>query len=49
MGISDRDYMREPAKEPRPGKPRPHVKKAANNPPLIQRIRFWFWQLTHRK
>jgi hypothetical protein len=41
--------MREPVEEPKLGKPRPNVKKAANKPALAERIRFWLWRLTHRK
>jgi len=49
MGIADRDYMRDPAEKPKPEKPRPHVKKADNKPPLLKRIRFWLWNLKNRK
>jgi hypothetical protein len=45
MGISDRDYMREPARQNKPGRPRPRVKKADNKPSLIKRIQFWIWNL----
>ena len=48
MGISDRDYMRQPPRRPEPGKPRPHIKKAANKPSLASRVKFWWWNLTHR-
>lgn len=48
MGISDRDYMREPTRETKPGKPRAHLRKADNKPPLLQRIRFWLWSLKNR-
>lgn len=48
MGISDRDYMREPAKKMEPGKPRPQVKKADNKPSLISQIKFWIWKLKNR-
>jgi len=49
MGISDRDYMREPTEPPNPKKPRPHIQKADNKPPLAKRIRFWLWNLKNRK
>jgi hypothetical protein len=49
MGISDRDYMREPVKKPTPSKPRTHIRKADNPPPLSKRIRFWLWSLKNRK
>ena len=45
MGISDRDYMRQPTREPKPGKPRPRLKKADNKPSLFKRIKFWLWNL----
>jgi len=49
MGISDRDYMRDPAKTPKLGKPRPHIQKADNKPSFSKRIRFWIWSLKNRK
>ena len=49
MGISDRDYMREPAKKPQPGKPRAQIQKADNKPSPLKRLRFWFWNLRHNK
>jgi hypothetical protein len=48
MGIADRDYMREPAEKPKPGKPRAHIRKADNTPSLLKRIRFWLWNLGKR-
>ena len=48
MGISDRDYMRDPAEKPKQGKPRPHIQKADNKPSLARRIQFWFWNLKSR-
>jgi len=48
MGISDRDYMRDPAEKPKLGKPRPHIQKADNKPSLARRIQFWFWNLKSR-
>ena len=49
MGIADRDYMRDPVEKPKPGKPRPHIRKADNKPPLLKRIQFWLWNLKNRK
>ncbi len=49
MGISDRDYMRNPVEKPEPGKPRPHIQKPGNNPSLLKRIQFWIWNLKNRK
>jgi len=49
MGISDRDYMRDPVEKPKSEKPRPHLPKADNKPPLFKRIRFWFWSLKNRE
>lgn len=48
MGIADRDYMREPQKEPKLRKPKAKVQKADNKPPLLKRIRFWIWNLKNR-
>ncbi len=48
MGISDRDYMRKPVPQQEPPKPRAHLKKADNKPSLLKRLRFWFWNLTHK-
>lgn len=48
MGISDRDYMREPTKKTDPGKPRARVKKPDNRPSLIKRLKFWLWNLKNR-
>ena len=48
MGISDRDYMREPSKPTKLSRPPLRVKKADNKPSLIKRIRFWFWNLRNR-
>jgi hypothetical protein len=41
--------MREPVETPKPGKPRPHIRKADNPPSLAKRIKFWFWNLKNRK
>ncbi len=49
MGISDRDYMRNPAEPPKPAKPRPHVKKAKNKPSFTKQLQFWIWNLKNRK
>ncbi|MEE9367398.1 MAG: hypothetical protein V3V05_00890 [Pontiella sp.] len=49
MGISDRDYMREPAKDIKAGKPRAHIKKAENKPSVAERIKFWLWNLKNGK
>ena len=49
MGISDRDYMRKPEKEPKLNKPRAQVKKAENKPSLLKRIQFWLWNLRNSK
>ena len=49
MGISDRDYMRDPVEKKKPGKPRPNIGKAGNTPSLWKRIRFFFWNLRNRK
>ncbi|VGO19458.1 hypothetical protein [Pontiella sulfatireligans] len=49
MGISDRDYMRKPAEQLEPEKPRAHIKKAANKPSIIQRLKFWLWSLKNAK
>ncbi len=45
MGISDRDYMREPREPEKPPRPRARVRKADNKPSLVSRIRFWLWNL----
>lgn len=49
MGISDRDYMRRPAQNPEPKKPRARIKKAANKPSVLKRIKFWIWSLKNAK
>ena len=49
MGISDRDYMRNPVEPPEPGKPRIRIKKADNKPSFLKRIKFWIWNLKNRK
>jgi hypothetical protein len=41
--------MREPVEPPKLGKPRPHIRRAGNRPPLLSRIRFWLWNLKNRK
>jgi hypothetical protein len=49
MGISDRDYMRNPVEPPKPGKTRAHAKKAENKPSFLKRMQFWVWNLKNRK
>ena len=49
MGLADRDYMRDPVEKIKPGRPRAQIRKADNKPPLLQRIKFWFWNLRNRK
>jgi hypothetical protein len=48
MGISDRDYMREPIRENEPGKPQARIKKADNRPGLLKRLKFWIWSRANR-
>lgn len=48
MGISDRDYMREPQKDPKLRKPKAKIEKAENKPPLLKRLQFWIWNLKNR-
>jgi hypothetical protein len=48
MGISDRDYMREPEAKQKPPKPRAFIKKADNKPSLAKRVKFWFWNLINK-
>lgn len=49
MGISDRDYMRESARQKEVPEARARVRKAENRPSLLKRLRFWLWNLTHTK
>ncbi|MBN2684464.1 MAG: hypothetical protein JXR40_04235 [Pontiellaceae bacterium] len=49
MGITDRDYMREPEERTSVPKPKTRVPKAENKPPIIKRIQFWFWNLTRHR
>ncbi len=48
MGISDRDYMREPHQDPKLRKPKAKIHKAVNKPPLLKRLQFWIWNLKNR-
>jgi hypothetical protein len=41
--------MRNRDPDQQPGKPHARIKKAANKPPLLQRMRFWLWRLKNKK
>jgi hypothetical protein len=49
MGIYDRDYMRRPAENTEPTKPRANLQKAGNKPSVIDRLKFWIWNLKNKK